>query len=181
MELITLKRDVEAIQIPFGQRLTLPRGSEVSIHQVLGGNFTVQTDQGGLVRVDGKDADALGMEAEAAAPAPTAAEAPDLDRVVKAVWDRLKTCFDPEIPVDIVELGLVYECKVAPEEGGFGVDVRMTLTAPGCGMGPILQADAEQKIRAIAGVGRVNVELVLDPPWDPGMMSEAARLQLGMM
>ncbi len=184
MELIKLTREVEAVQIPYGQKIGLPGGSEVSIHQVLGGNYTVQTEDGLLVRIDGRDADALGFEPSKGEPAPAPSEDAtlDLDRVVKAVWDHLRTCYDPEIPVNIVELGLVYECRVAPEpSGGFGVDVKMTLTAPGCGMGPILQSDAEQKIQTIPGVKRVTIELVLDPPWDPGRMSEAARLELGMM
>jgi probable FeS assembly SUF system protein SufT len=105
-----------------------------------------------------------------------------MERVVQSVWEQLKTCYDPEIPVNIVELGLVYECKVEPAvEGGFGVEIKMTLTAPGCGMGPVLQTDAELKIRGIPGVRHTNIELVLDPPWDPSRMSEAARLELGMM
>ncbi len=185
MQVITLKRDVEAVQIPYGQKMVLTGGSEVTIYQVLGGNYTVQTDQGMLARVDGKDADALGVPNEppkpAAAPPPAPANA-TLDQVVNSVWGELRKCYDPEIPVNIVELGLIYECKVAPEPaGGFGVDIQMTLTAPGCGMGPVLQADVQGKVQAIPGVARTNIDLVLDPPWDPTMMTEAARLELGML
>ncbi len=179
-ETVRLSRDVVAIQIPYGDKTPLASGSEVTLTQELGGSFTVLTDQGMMVRIEARDADALGKKA--AAPAAPAEEAPaDLDGVVKRVWEQFKTCYDPEIPVNIVELGLVYECKVAPlPEGGFGVEAKMTLTAPGCGMGPVLQEEAQRKISSISGVKRVALELVLDPPWDPSMMSEAARLTLGM-
>jgi probable FeS assembly SUF system protein SufT len=190
-EPIALKRVVDAIQIPYGEPLKLPAGSQVTIHQVLGGNFTVVTDSGIMARIDSWDADALGeagklaqAEAAPAAPAKTDPNQPITgEGVVKSVWDQLKTCYDPEIPVNVVELGLVYEVKVEPHPSGEGysVDVKMTLTAPGCGMGPVLQMDAVAKLNAIPGVKRANVEIVFDPPWDREMMSDAAKLQLGMM
>ena len=177
---VVLKRDVEAIQIPYGQKTKLPKGSPVEITQELGGSFTVLTDLG-LMRIEGKDADALGRESAQPlaepVPAPTDAKA-----VATEVWNQLKTCYDPEIPVNIVELGLVYENKVEPlPEGGFKVDVKFTLTAPGCGMGPILQAEVRDKIAGVAGVRDATIEVVFDPPWTQSMMSEAAKLQLGMM
>ncbi len=190
-EPIALKREVDAIQIPYGERVKLAAGSLVTIHQVLGGNFTVVTERGHMVRIDSWDADALGEagklaleESKHSAPAKVDPKAPvTKDSVVKAVWDQLKTCYDPEIPVNVVELGLVYEVKVEPHPSGegFAVDVNMTLTAPGCGMGPVLQMDAVAKLNSIPGVRRANVEIVFDPPWDREMMSDAAKLQLGMM
>ena len=177
--MIELKREIVATTIPYGQKTTLPKGSQVEITQELGGSFTVLTDFG-LLRVEGKDSDTLGRES--AAPLATTAEMPtDAKQVATAVWDQMKTCFDPEIPVNIVELGLVYENKVEPiPEGGFKVDVKFTLTAPGCGMGPILQTEVQGKVLGIPGVKTANIEVVFDPPWTQAMMSEAAKLQLGM-
>ena len=178
--MIELKREVVATTIPYGQKTTLPKGANVEITQELGGSFTVLTDFG-LLRVEGKDSDALGRES--AAPAASAAPMPtDAKVVATAVWDQLKTCFDPEIPVNIVELGLVYENKVEPiPEGGFKVDVKFTLTAPGCGMGPILQSEVRDKVLGLPGVKFANIEVVFEPPWTQSMMSDAAKLQLGMM
>jgi probable FeS assembly SUF system protein SufT len=178
---IELSREVVAVTIPYGQKTRLPKGSPVEITQELGGSFTVLSDFG-LVRIDGKDSDALGRTgAEGAAPA-TADLPKDAKEAATRVWDQLKTCYDPEIPVNIVELGLVYENRVEPlPDGGFKADVKFTLTAPGCGMGGILQAEARDKILGIPGVKECSVEVVFDPPWNQGMMSEAARLQLGMM
>ena len=178
-EPITLSRDCEAIQIPSGQKVSLSAGTQVSLTQSLGGSYTVTTDQGYLVRIANKDADAIGKEAEASqAERLTAAAGPaDLE---KLVWDQLKTCFDPEIPVNIVDLGLVYHCQVTPlPDGGNKVDVKFTLTAPGCGMGRVLKADMESKILSLSGIKDVDVEVVFDPPWDPSMMSDAAKVQLG--
>jgi len=190
-EPIALKRDVDAIQIPYAEHVKLPAGSLVTIHQVLGGNFTVVTERGHMVRIDSWDADALGEagklaleDSKQSAPAKADPKAPvTKEGIVKAVWDQLKTCDDPEIPVNVVELGLVYEVKVEPHPSGQGyaIDVKMTLTAPGCGMGPVLQMDAVAKLNGIPGVKRANVEIVFDPPWDREMMSDAAKLQLGMM
>jgi len=178
-EPIILSRDCEANQIPSGEKVMLPAGSRVTVTQSLGGSYTVTTDQGNLVRIANKDADAIGEEAEASqAERLTAAAGPaDLE---KLVWDQLKTCFDPEIPVNIVDLGLVYHCQVSPlPEGGNKVDVKFTLTAQGCGMGQVLKGDIESKILSLSGIKDVGVEVVFDPPWHPSMMSDAAKVQLG--
>jgi probable FeS assembly SUF system protein SufT len=177
---IELKREVVATTIPYGQKTQLPKGSHVEITQELGGSFTVLTDYG-LLRIEGKDSDALGRES--AVPVVNPADIPtDAKAVATLVWDAMKTCYDPEIPVNIVELGLVYENKVEPiPEGGFRVDVKFTLTAPGCGMGPILQSEVRDKVLAIPGVKFANIEVVFEPPWTQSMMSDAAKLQLGMM
>jgi probable FeS assembly SUF system protein SufT len=177
---IELKREVVATTIPYGQKTTLPKGSQVEITQELGGSYTVLTDYG-LLRIEGKDADALGRES--ASKAVATAEIPtDAKAVATQVWDQMKTCYDPEIPVNIVELGLVYENKVEPlPEGGFRVDVKFTLTAPGCGMGPILQSEVRSKVLEIPGVKSANIEVVFEPQWTQAMMSDAAKLQLGMM
>jgi len=179
--MIELSRDVVATTIPYGHKTRLPKGSQVEITQELGGSYTVLSDFG-LLRIEGKDADAIGRESTAV-PNATPADAPaDARTMATMVWDQLKTCYDPEIPVNIVELGLVYENKVEPHpEGGWKVDVKFTLTAPGCGMGGILQAEAKDKILNLPGVKECVVEVVFDPPWNQSMMSEAARLQLGMM
>ncbi len=187
-ETVTLTRDCEAIEIPYGQKIPLKAGTAVTITQALGGAFTVITDQGYQVRIDGKDADALGKQAaptestEGTERAGGAAASGNAEPLEKKIWDQLRTCYDPEIPVNIVELGLVYQCQLTPApEGGSKVEIKLTLTAPGCGMGDVLKADVEHKIVALPGVAEVNVELVVDPPWNPGMMSEAAKLQLGFM
>jgi probable FeS assembly SUF system protein SufT len=187
-EPITLVRNVDAVQIPSGTPVTIPEGTPVMVTQALGGTYTVITDWGEMARIDGKDADAFGGSAPAMAAAPFVAstgggaDAAAEGSLEKSVWDVLKTCFDPEIPANVVDLGLIYEVKVTPLPGGGNrVDVKMTLTAPGCGMGNILMQDATAKIRALAGVSDVNVEMVFDPPWDMSRMSEAAKLQLGMI
>ncbi len=180
-ESIILSRDCEAIQIPSGKKVMLPAGSQVTVTQSLGGTYTVVTGQGDMVRIANKDADAIGKEAEASqAEKLTVVEGPaDLE---KLVWDQLKTCFDPEIPVNIVDLGLVYHCQVTPlPEGGNKVDVKFTLTAQGCGMGGVLKADMQSKILSLSDVKDVDVEVVFDPPWEPSMMSDAAKIQLNMM
>ena len=180
-ELIILSRDCEAAQIPSGQKVMLPAGSRVTVTQSLGGSYTVTTDQGYLVRIANKDADAIGKEAEASqAERLTVAAGPA--NLENLIWDQLKTCFDPEIPINIVDLGLVYHCQVTPlPEGGNKVDVKFTLTAQGCGMGQVLKGDMESKILSLSGVKDVGVEVVFDPPWNPNMMSEAAKIQLGFM
>jgi probable FeS assembly SUF system protein SufT len=179
--MIELSREVVATTIPYGQKMPLPKGSRVEITQELGGSFTVLSDYG-LLRVEGKDADALGREKPEGTPELPAEAPTDPKEVARLVWDQLKTCYDPEIPVNIVELGLVYENKVEPHpQGGWKVDIKFTLTAPGCGMGGILQAEARDKILSVPGVREANVEVVFDPPWTPAMMSDAAKLQLGMM
>jgi probable FeS assembly SUF system protein SufT len=179
---IQLKRPVEAIEIPYGTRVMLPAGAEVRITQSLGGSYTVLTEDGYLVRIADKDADALGIAATSAgAAAAPAAEVNSADDLEKLVWQQLETLYDPEIPVNVVELGLVYGCKAIESGDGYRVEVQMTLTAPGCGMGDVLRAEAESKIQALPKVKEVSVEMVVDPPWDPSRMSDAARLQLNMM
>jgi probable FeS assembly SUF system protein SufT len=180
-EPITITRDCEAIQIPNGTKMVLPAGTAVYITQSLGDTYTVTTDHGYMVRIAGKDADAIGLEKTAAAPA--VAEGPQApEDLEKLVWDQLRTCYDPEIPVNIVDLGLVYQCSVVPAEGGgYRAEVKITLTAPGCGMGGVLAADAQAKIGALPGIKDANIEVVFEPQWNPSMMSEAARLELGMM
>jgi probable FeS assembly SUF system protein SufT len=180
METAVLKRDCPAIVIPSGDHITLAAGASVEVSQTLGGAFTVYTE-GRLARIDGKDADALGLEPNAVpVPAPSSTPGGRVDE--KHVWDQLRTCFDPEIPVNIVDLGLIYDLQVIPlPEGGNRVDVKMTLTAPGCSMGGVIAQDAENKIRGVPNVTDVHVELVWDPPWNQAMLSEAARLQLGLM
>jgi probable FeS assembly SUF system protein SufT len=178
----TLARDVEAIQIPSGTKTTIPAGTPGVITQALGGSYTVATYQG-LARVAEKDADALGLEKPASTNGAekSAASATGSDVDEKMVWDQLKQCFDPEIPVNIVDLGLVYDCQLIKTEGGTKVDVKMTLTAPGCGMGPAIAHDAQSKILTIDGVDEADVQLVWDPPWNQSMISEAGRMKLGMV
>lgn len=175
---VTLKRDCEAIQIPSGSKITLHAGTRVVITQSLGGSYTILMD-GGLARISRENADALGIAPEARPPE-TANAAAALDE--KAVWDQLKTCYDPEIPVNIVDLGLVYDCSITPQsDAGPKVNVKMTLTAPGCGMGPAICAEAKSKILTIPGVADADVELVWDPPWNQGMISEVGKMQLGLI
>jgi len=174
----TVSRDLEVAAIPYGEKIPLKAGATVFLTQSLGGSFTVMTDMGYMVRVEGKDADAIGEQ-------PVAAVSPE-DLAGKSVqelaWDQLKTCFDPEIPVNIVDLGLVYQCDVVEiPEGGSKVEVRFTLTAPGCGMGDYLREDVKSKLLTIPGVKEVDAQVVFEPQWNQAMMSDAARLQLGMM
>jgi probable FeS assembly SUF system protein SufT len=176
----TLSRDCDAIQIPSGQKTTIPAGTQGVITQSLGGSYTVATYQG-LSRVAEKDLDALGLEKPQAQPtqksAPTNGEVSEED-----VWNQLRQCYDPEIPVNIVDLGLVYDCRlIKKEEGGTRVEVKMTLTAPGCGMGPAIAHDAQSKILSIDGIDEADVQLVWDPPWNQNMISEAGRMKLGMV
>jgi probable FeS assembly SUF system protein SufT len=174
---ISLTRDCEAIQIPSGLPIILPEGMNVIITQSLGGTYTVATP-GGLARIELRDGDALGFDPLAPSEAPKRHEGP----AEEAVWMQLKTVFDPEIPVNVVDLGLIYDCRVnTSESGGTSVLVRMTLTAPGCGMGPAIAADARQKILAIEGVDDAEVELVWDPPWNQSMISEEGRMKLGLV
>ena len=176
-ELITLSRACEVIEIPSGTRGTLPAGAVVRIMQSLAGSYTVATDRGYMYRVDAKDTDALGLSNAATAQAPTVHEGNFSEQMV---WDQLKTVYDPEIPVNIVDLGLVYSCVIVPmEQGGKSVHIKMSMTAPGCGMGNVLKADVESKLSRLPSVKAVHVEVVFDPPWHPGLMSDAAKLQLG--
>jgi probable FeS assembly SUF system protein SufT len=180
---VSTQREVEAVGIPSGERFLLPAGTWLVVQQTLGGQFTAMTERGGLVRVDGKDADALGPEcvAEAARFASERAAASEGAFEEEKIWDALRTVYDPEIPASIVELGLVYLVIAEPVEGGHNVHVRMTLTAPGCGIGPVLMDDVRRKLLGLPGVKDADVELVFDPPWDPSRMSEAAKLELGFM
>ncbi len=174
---ITLSREVEATQIPMGWRLKLPAGSTVRITQSLGGSYTVTTDIGYMVRIDANDADALGITA--AEPPPAASAAPG-EFSEQAVWEQMKQVYDPEIPVNVVDLGLIYGCEIKDVEGGKRLEVKMSMTAPGCGMGDILKGDVHNKLARLPGVKEVQVDIVFEPPWNPGMMSEAARLKLGL-
>ncbi|MGJ0490580.1 putative Fe-S cluster assembly protein SufT [Methylobacter sp.] len=177
-ETVVLTRDVNVVTIPDGNTGTLSKGHEVTIHQSLGNNYTVVTEHGHMVRIAGVDADALGKDEHQLH---TLVSETSPEAVEKNCWEVMKTVYDPEIPVNIVDLGLVYSCKVTPAgEELNDVHVMMTLTAPGCGMGPVIQSDVEKCIRALPGVASVNVEIVLDPPWSREMMSEVAQLQLGL-
>ena len=178
-EEIELSRDCEAIQIPSGVAVTLPAGTRVVVTQSLGGSYTVAGPTG-LYRITDFNADALGKELPAR-PAPSAADGP-AEATEADVWEQLKTCYDPEIPVNIVDLGLIYDCTLLKKDDGRAdVSVKMTLTAPGCGMGPTIAAEAKMRIESIPGVDAATVELVWDPPWDQSMISEAGKMQLGLI
>lgn len=178
----TLTRDCESILIPSGAKTMIPAGTPGVITQTLGGSYTVATYQG-LARIAEKDLDALGIEKPAStngADKPAEPFTGEVDE--KMVWEQLRQCFDPEIPVNIVDLGLVYDCQLTKRlEGGTKVDVKMTLTAPGCGMGPAIAHDAQSKILTIDGIDEADVQLVWDPPWNQSMISEAGRMKLGMV
>ena len=176
-EPVTLTRDVEAIMVPAGIPVTLRADKTGFITQALGGSFTVYIE-GNLFRIAGNDADALGKEVVDGPELPP--DATD-DDVRELVWEQMRTCYDPEIPINIVELGLVYSCEVTSEPDGRVAKITMTLTAPGCGMGEVLVRDVKDKVEMIPTIKRADVELVFDPPWNQSMMSEAARLQTGMM
>ncbi len=175
---IALERDCDATLIPGGDKVTLSRGEYVAVTQALGASFTVQTGRGYLARIGAQDADALGLDVTPADEAPPDSGPFELQKVI----EQLKTVFDPEIPVNVVDLGLIYVCDAQPlGDGGHRVEIKMSMTAPGCGMGDVLQEEARARVQAIPGVSDVDIELVWDPPWDPSRMSEAARLQLGML
>lgn len=172
-----LNRNCDVIEIPSGRASTLPQGMSVRIMQSRGDSHTVWTDYGQMYRIEGKDADALGLQ-----PQSNEAQSPRETREFNSemVWDILKTVYDPEIPVNIVDLGLVYSCKITPvDESANRIDIDMSMTAPGCGMGGVLKADVEARLARLPSVKEVHVEVVFDPPWDMSRMSEAARLQLG--
>jgi len=177
----TLTRDVEAAVVPVGTKVTLQKGEQAHITQSLGGAYTVIVN-GNMFRIADKDADALGFEVQAKATVPTPTGPLTQEQLEKQVWDSLKTCYDPEIPVNIVDLGLIYDCHLTPAgESSYKADVKMTLTAPGCGMGPVLAQDVQNKLLSLEPIDEANVELVWDPPWNQSMMTEAAKLQLGLM
>ena len=177
-EEVVLERDVDVTAIPYGDRISLQKGHPVIITQALGGSYTLVTMQGYMVRLDGPDADAIGKEPQA----PPTAEEIASKSLGDLVWDQLRTCYDPEIPVNIVELGLVHSADVTdlPDDGK-KVAVRFTLTAPGCGMGPAIAHDAQSKILSIDGIDEADVQLVWDPPWNQNMIREAGRMKLGMV
>ena len=176
----TISRDIVATQIPSGDKHTLPADTKVFIHQVLGGSYTVQTDSG-LYKLDTKDADAIGEEVvvDTVIASTTADGAPDSE----AVWDQLKKVFDPEIPVNIVDLGLVYSMDIIEldDNQGYKAQISMTLTAPGCGMGPAIAEDAKTKILLVPGVSSASVDLVWEPAWNQAMISEEGKMVLGLI
>jgi probable FeS assembly SUF system protein SufT len=180
MEFLRLKRACDAVRIPSGERMELPAGTELYVSQALGGSFTVQSrSHGAMFRIAGRDADALGMRVEDAGAAP--AETSVSGDIEDAVTAALKTCYDPEIPVNIVDLGLVYDTRyVALDDGTYRVAIKMTLTAPGCGMGAAIAADAQDKLRALDVVSDASVEIVWEPAWNPRMISEEGRRILGI-
>lgn len=179
---VQLSRDVVASIVPVGTRVTLKEGEDARITQELGGSFTVIVN-GNMFRIDGKDADAIGKEVTSAAIRAGSGSNATAEEVEQKVWDQMRTCFDPEIPVNIVDLGLIYDCAVEKIEGGgdYRVKVKMTLTAPGCGMGPVIQQDVQNKCLCIEEVDEAEVELVWEPQWNQGMMTEAAKLQMGLL
>ena len=179
-ESVTLGRDVEAAVVPVGTKVTLQKGELATITQSLGGAYTVIVN-GNMFRIENKDADALGFTPNtkpAGTGAPVSPEA-----LEKEIWNQLRSCYDPEIPVNIVDLGLIYDCHISPlpAGGSHKLDVKMTLTAPGCGMGPMLAQDVQNRLLSLEGIDDVAVELVWDPPWNQAMMTEAAKLQLGIL
>jgi probable FeS assembly SUF system protein SufT len=178
---VTLTRDVAAAVVPVGTQVTLMKGELAYITQSLGGSYTVVVN-GNMFRIADKDADALGIEIKAAPMASAGGGPVTQEQLEKQVWESLKTCYDPEIPVNVVDLGLIYDCHLTPIGGNnYKADVKMTLTAPGCGMGPVLAQDVQNKLISLEPIDEANVELVWDPPWNQGMMTEAAKLQLGLM
>jgi len=179
-EIIT-SREVNAVQIPSGDPFVLPAGTAVIITQTLGGSYTVAT-QSGLARISSEDADALGIDPNASAESASGAEELPADASLEdRIWNQLKQVFDPEIPVDIVNLGLVYDCALEETDGKTIANIKMTLTAPGCGMGPVIAADAQARIMTIEGIEDAHVDLVWDPPWNQDMISEEGKMKLGMV
>lgn len=176
-ESIVLTRNCEAVLVPMADKVIIPKDTEVIIAQDLGGSYTVYVN-GSLARIEGKDADALGLDP---VELPALSEESSDEDLETLVWDQMRTCFDPEIPINIVDLGLIYACDISTlPNGQRQVEVKMTVTAPGCGMGSILVQDVKGKIEAIPVIETANVELVFDPPWNHSMMSDAAKLQTGM-
>jgi probable FeS assembly SUF system protein SufT len=174
---VLVKRDIDVITVPFGSRMKLPSGSQVRLTQAAGGSYTVVTDLGIMCRVDAQDADAIG------ATPPETESTSDVNAPYdeRKVWQQLQTIYDPEIPINVVDLGLIYGVQSTPlPDGGHRVEIKMTMTAPGCGMGDVLKQDVERKTSTVPGVKEVQVEIVFDPPWSLEKISETARLQLGI-
>lgn len=180
-EPITLTRDVEGTVVPIGTKVILQKGELAHVTQSLGGSYTIVVN-GNMFRLADKDVDALGFEVAAKPVSPTGQRRTP-EELEKEVWSQLKTCYDPEIPVNIVDLGLVYNCELTPiaENSSYRADLKITLTAAGCGMGPALSSDVETKLVALDEITEAHVDVVFDPPWNQSMMSEAAKLQLGLM
>ena len=177
-QLISLSRDCEVISVPYGEKEILKEGTEVQIMQALGGSYTVYTVEG-MFRINGTNADAIGKEVEKP---PSLPENITDDEFEEKVWDQMKTVFDPEIPINVVDLGLIYDCRLnKSEDDNFIIEVDMTLTAPGCGMADVLVADIQERVEMMPRGVSVKVDLVLDPPWSMEMMSEAARLEAGLI
>lgn len=183
-ESVALTRDVEAVRVPSGEKVLLRRGEPARIFQALGDSFTVIV-QGNTYRIEGKDADALGRQwtpPPASAPSPAPAQPITAEDLEKQAWEALRNCYDPEIPVNVVDLGLIYDLVLTKlGDNSYRADVKMTLTAPGCAMGPMIARDVQNRLLSLQGIDEANVELVWDPPWNQAMMSEAARLQLGLL
>ncbi len=183
---IQISRALNAIQIPSGDEITLPAGTKVIITQSLGGTYTVATENG-LARISAKDADALGIDPDAEKKKAETASGgssnipENIDGLEREVWEALRAVFDPEIPVNIVDLGLVYDCVLDEEENGKKAAIKMTLTAPGCGMGPTIAADAQSKIMMVDGIANAEVDLVWDPAWNQDMISEEGKMKLGLV
>jgi probable FeS assembly SUF system protein SufT len=175
-EVVKLKRKVTAVQVPFGETTTLAKNTEVTITQALGGSYTV-TARGNMYRIESKDADSLGKTNENLPPPKN-----ENDPLEDKVWHVLRSCYDPEIPINIVDLGLIYGIDITEaDDKKSKVTIRMTLTAPGCGMGPIIMEDVREKVSSLSEVKEVIINLVFDPPWDRSMMSEQAKLELGLL
>lgn len=181
-ETVTLARDVDATIVPAGSSVVLQAGEQARITQSLGGTYTVIV-RGNMFRIAAKNADALGMELAQKTTSGAGGTSRTREEVEQEVWTVLKTCYDPEIPVNIVDLGLVYDCTLTflPADGQYRVQIRMTLTAPGCGMGPVIVQDVREKLFSLDEIVEADVDLVFDPPWNQAMISEAAQLQLGIL
>jgi len=179
---IELSRDCEAVMVPAGHTVLLPQGTKAVITQSLGGSFTLHVPEyGGLLRISNRDADAIGLEPAPAPDVPVNGETVGTEELEPLVWDQLRTCYDPEIPVNIVDLGLVYDMQIKPLDGGqHRIEVKMTLTAQGCGMGSSIAADARYKVLTLPGVAEADVEIVWSPVWNPNMISPEGRTKLGM-
>jgi len=179
-EEVTLTRNADAVMIPSGERVLIPEGAHATITQSLGGSYTLITDRGLMVRVSGREVEAIGKTPENVVTA--SAEEITPETLEQLVWDQLKTCYDPEIPVNIVDLGLVYLCELQNDDGGGKtVKVKMTLTAPGCGMGPAIAEDAKGKVLLVPGVTDADVRITWDPAWNQSMISEEGKMKLGLI
>ena len=172
---VKLKRDVTAVVIPSGEKMLVKKDVEVMVTQALGGSYTVTTEDGHMVRISADDIDALGFSVE------KKEDKQESQTIEEKIWDELKTCYDPEIPVNIVDLGLIYKCDIQKHDHEYDVRIEMTLTAPGCGMGDILKSDVETKVLKIPSVRLCDVQMIFDPPWDQTRMSEAAKVKLGLI